>query len=43
MTKDEFIDQLRKNLRGLPKEEIDDRISFYEEMIDNKRRFILWI
>ena len=36
MTKDEFIDQLRKNLSGLPKEEIDDRISFYEEMIDDK-------
>ena len=36
MTKDEFIEQLRKNLSGLPKEEIDDRISFYEEMIDDK-------
>ena len=36
MTKDEFIGQLRKNLSGLPKEEIDDRISFYEEMIDDK-------
>ena len=36
MTKDEFLEQLSKNLSGLPKEEIDDRISFYDEMISDK-------
>lgn len=36
MKKDEFIARLRKNLSGLPKEEREDRVSFYSEMIDDK-------
>lgn len=37
MTKAEFVDALREKLRGLPKQEIDERISFYSEMIDDLR------
>lgn len=36
MKKDEFLARLRKNLSGLPKEEREDRVSFYSEMIDDK-------
>jgi uncharacterized membrane protein len=36
MKKDEFIARLRNNLSGLPKEEREDRVSFYSEMIDDK-------
>lgn len=36
MRKDEFLAILRKNLSGLPKEEREDRVSFYSEMIDDK-------
>ena len=36
MTKTEFISELKKRLSGLPKEEIDERISFYGEMIDDR-------
>ncbi len=36
MKKDEFIARLRKNLSGLPKDEREDRVSFYSEMIDDK-------
>lgn len=36
MTKQEFLTELRKNLNGLPKEEIEDRINFYEEMINDR-------
>ena len=36
MKKEEFLSELRRHLGGLPKEEIEDRISFYEEMIDDK-------
>ena len=36
MKKDEFIAGLRKNLSGLPKDEREDRVSFYSEMIDDK-------
>ena len=35
MTKDIFINELKDKLKGLPKEEIDERISFYEELIDD--------
>ena len=35
MTKDEFLLSLRENLKGLPKDDIDERISFYEEMIND--------
>lgn len=36
MKKDEFLARLRKNLSGLPREEREDRVSFYSEMIDDK-------
>lgn len=36
MRKQDFIKELRLNLSFLPKEEIDDRISFYSELIDDK-------
>ena len=36
MTKIEFINEIRKKLSILPREEVDDRINFYSEMIDDK-------
>ena len=36
MNKQEFLAELRKNLGGLPKEEVEDRINFYEEMINDR-------
>ena len=36
MTKKEFLTELRNNLSGLPKEEVEDRINFYSEMIDDR-------
>ena len=36
MSKQEFLDKLRANLCGLPKAEIEERISFYSEMIDDR-------
>ncbi len=36
MTKIEFLNAIRKKLSILPKEEVDDRINFYSEMIDDK-------
>ena len=36
MNKAEFLEDLRKSLSGLPQGEIDERISFYEEMIDDR-------
>lgn len=35
MNKQEFLDQLRNKLSGLPKEDIEERISFYREMIED--------
>ena len=35
MTKNEFLDELRNNLKGLPKDDVEDRVSFYSEMIDD--------
>ena len=35
MTKQDFIGELRKKLSGLPFGDIDDRINFYGEMIDD--------
>ena len=35
MTKSEFITELRKRLSGLPAEDIEERIAFYSEMIDD--------
>ena len=36
MNKQEFLAQLRKGLSGLPKEDIDERLTFYSEMIDDR-------
>ncbi len=36
MKKDEFLLELRSQLVGLPKEDVDNRIAFYSEMIDDR-------
>ena len=36
MTKKEFLSSLRSKLQGLPPEDIDERIGFYGEMIDDR-------
>ena len=36
MTKQEFINELEEKLKGLPKKESADRVTFYSEMIDDK-------
>ena len=36
MTKKEFIESLRAQLSGLPKDELDERLAFYSEMIDDR-------
>lgn len=36
MTKQEFIAQLREKLSGLPQADIEERVLFYSEMIDDK-------
>lgn len=36
MTKLEFIFALKEKLSGLPEEEVDDRLVFYSEMIDDR-------
>lgn len=35
MYKQEFLDGLKKKLSGLPREEIEERLRFYSEMIDD--------
>ncbi len=35
MSKQEFLIALRRKLKGMPKREVDERISFYSEMIDD--------
>ena len=35
MRKREFLEELRSRLSSLPKNEVDDRIDFYDEMIDD--------
>lgn len=35
MRKDEFLEELRAKLKGLPKNEISDQVSFYDEMISD--------
>ncbi|MCR5564909.1 MAG: DUF1700 domain-containing protein [Gammaproteobacteria bacterium] len=35
MKKQEFLNELRRQLRGLPQDEIENRVSFYEEMIND--------
>ncbi len=36
MNKQEFLFELKKGLSGLPQEDIDERLSFYSEMIDDR-------
>jgi len=36
MNKQEFIDELRSKLQGLPETELNERVSFYEEMIADR-------
>ena len=36
MNREEFLSQLRQSLRGLPKEDIEDRINFYSESISDR-------
>lgn len=35
MTKQEFLARLEKGLKGLPKDDVDERLNFYDEMIDD--------
>lgn len=36
MTKQEFLDKLRAGLVGLPSQDIEERLAFYAEMIDDR-------
>lgn len=36
MRKEEFLKTLENKLQGLPRKDIDDRLNFFEEMIDDK-------
>lgn len=36
MIKEEFINELRNKLVGLPKEELENRLNYYEEMIEDR-------
>lgn len=36
MSREEFLSELRRRLSGLPQEDIDERIDFYAEMIDDR-------
>lgn len=36
MNKQEFLSSLRDRLNGLPKEDIEERLNFYEEMINDR-------
>ena len=36
MNKNEFLLKLKKGLRGLPQADIDERLTFYSEMIDDR-------
>lgn len=36
MNKQEFLGELRNKLKGLPPEDVDNRVSFYEEMINDR-------
>lgn len=36
MNKNEFLEELRKGLSGLPQDDIEERLTFYSEMIDDR-------
>ena len=35
MKREQFLDELESRLQGLPKAEIEERINFYDEMIQD--------
>ena len=37
MSKQEFLSQLRKGLSGLPQDDIEERLTFYSEMIEDRK------
>ena len=41
MNKTEFLAQLRERLSGLPREEMEERLAFYNEMIDDRMEEVL--
>ena len=36
MSKQEFLTELQKGLAGLPKDDIEERLAFYSEMIEDR-------
>ena len=36
MNKQRFLDELRKGLAGLPQQDVEERLAFYSEMIDDR-------
>ncbi len=36
MNKQEFLERLRKGLSGLPQQDIEERVTFYSEMLDDR-------
>ena len=36
MRKEEFLNELKEKLKGLPKDDLENRLSFYEEMINDR-------
>ena len=36
MNKEQFLNELKKGLSGIPKEDLDERVNFYSEMIDDR-------
>ena len=36
MTKQEFLENIRKEMKGLPECEVEERTAFYSEMIDDR-------
>ena len=36
MKKQQFLDELKQRMQGLPKKDLEDRLSFYEEAIDDR-------
>ena len=36
MTKTEFLDELRSRLSGLPQSDLDERLLYFREMIDDR-------
>ena len=36
MNKQEFLSELKKGLRGIPKADLEERLNFYSEMIDDR-------